>query len=405
MIREVSHEGSHSALQSGDAVYSYSNTFTALPGEQVDLYHPPRRAIVPRIPGVITARIEANGGEYAALDNMGRYKIRLPFDLSDAKNYDGSKYVRLAQPYSGNKYGMHFPSHEGAEMILGCIDGDPDKPLGLGTIPNANTVSPVASANKEQNVIRTAGNNEMVMDDTKGKQKIRMTSAAKNAAEFDDENKRIVIQTTDGNKLLLDDKNEACSWNAKDHNVTMTYKGGKEGVVITTGGGHVVTIDDAGKKIVIESNAGNIIEMDDNAGKITMADSKKKNTVTLDGSQGLILDSKGKISIKAMQDVVIEGMNISMKANQAIQGKANTDVKLDGLNVTAKANANFKASGMAGATMESTGNTTVKGMMTKVEGTGQLQASSTGMAKFAGSMTQLEATGPMMVKGAVVMIN
>ncbi len=405
MVREVCHEGSHSALQTGDAVYTYTNAFTAIPSKQVDFFRPPRRAAVPRIPGVITAKIEANGGEYAALDDMGRYKVRLPFDVSDAKNFEASKYVRLAQPYSGSKYGMHFPSHEGSEMILGCIDGDPDKPLGLGTIPNANTISPVVSANKEQNVIRTSGNNEFVLDDTKDKQKIRMTTSAKNAAEFDDENKRIVVQTTDANKVLLDDKNEVCSWNAKDHNITMAYKGGQEGIVITTGGGHVIQIDDNGKKIVIQSNGGNMVEMDDNAGKITLADGKGKNTVTLDGSQGLILDSKGKISLKATQDVIIEGMNISMKANQAINNKANTDVSLEGLNISAKANAAFKASGMSGATLESTANTTVKGTMTKVEGTGQLQASSTGMAKFAGSVTQLESSGPMMIKGAVVMVN
>jgi type VI secretion system secreted protein VgrG len=50
-------------------------------------------------------------------------------------------------------------------MIVGCINGDPDKPIGLGTIPNANTISPVCSRNKHTSVIRTAGNNEMVFDD------------------------------------------------------------------------------------------------------------------------------------------------------------------------------------------------------------------------------------------------
>ena len=74
-----------------------------------------------------------------------------------------------------------------------------------------------------------------------------MKTAALNSAEFDDENRRIFLQTTDENKLLLDDKNEAVECNAKDHNIKMSYKGGEEGIVITTGGGHVIKIDDANK--------------------------------------------------------------------------------------------------------------------------------------------------------------
>jgi type VI secretion system secreted protein VgrG len=139
---------------------------------------------------------------------MGRYKVRLPFDLSDSKNYNASKYVRLAQPYSGSNYGIHFPSHDGAEMIVACVDGNPNKVMGIGTIPNPDTMSPVVSKNSRQSIIRTAGGNEMCMDDLEKKQKIHITTPDQNIVTLDDGNDNISIETTDKNRVILDDKNK-----------------------------------------------------------------------------------------------------------------------------------------------------------------------------------------------------
>ncbi|MFW6255081.1 MAG: type VI secretion system Vgr family protein [Chitinivibrionales bacterium] len=399
LIREVIHSGSHSAMRTGDAEYTYANKFVALSSDQIDTFRPLRKAKIPRVNGIMTALIEANGSDYAALDDQGRYKVRMPFDLSDNANYEGSKYIRLAQPYAGNNYGMHFPSHEGAEMVWACVDGDPDKPLGLGTVPNANTVSPVVSGNKEQSVIRTAGANEMVMDDTDGKQKIRMTTAAKNVSELDDENKRAYVQTTNGNKILLDDANEQCSWNAKDHNITMSYKSGEEGVVITTGGGHVIRVDDKNKAITIQSNGGHVVEMDDNGGTITLADGKGKNTVTLDGSQGLILDSKGKISINATQDIDIKGANINMEASSGkLEAKAMQDVNISGMNISQKAN--MDAAIEAGMNLGMKAN-----MNASMEGSMGAEVKSSLQAKMSGTMTEVSGSAMTTVKGGIVMVN
>jgi len=34
-------------------------------------------------------------------------------------------------------YGLHFPSKRGSEMVLAYVNGNPDKPVGLGFVPNA----------------------------------------------------------------------------------------------------------------------------------------------------------------------------------------------------------------------------------------------------------------------------
>ncbi|KMQ50104.1 type IV secretion protein Rhs [Chitinispirillum alkaliphilum] len=175
VITQVSHSGNHIQLSNGGEK-SYTNNFKGIPFSNAQFYAPDRQTPVPRVNGVITAKVEANKSDYASVDDKGRYKVRMPFDISDCPNSDASKYIRLAQPYSGSDYGFHFPSHEGTEMVCACIDGDPNKPIGLGTVPNANTNSPVTSNNNHQNIIRTAGKNEMVMDDKKGKEAITIFS-------------------------------------------------------------------------------------------------------------------------------------------------------------------------------------------------------------------------------------
>ena len=207
-------------------------------------------------------------------------------------------------------------------MVLACIDGNPNKPVGIGTVPNANTVSPVASKNKAQSVIRTAGGNEMVMDDTADKQKVTINTNAKNAIELDDENKKVVIKSTGddngNNQIILDDANGSVTISGMNHGMKMSY--GDEGKTITiqTEAEHVIKIDDDNQIITIQTAGGHAVQMDDNGNTITLKDGAGKNTVTLDGGGGLSLDSQGEIKITAQADLVIEAANIKMTAQQAI---------------------------------------------------------------------------------------
>jgi type VI secretion system secreted protein VgrG len=353
-----------------------------MPADRANNFAPQKKAIVPKVNGVMTALIEAQGSDYASLDDMGRYKVRMPFDNSDARNGEASKYLRLAQPYAGPKYGIHFPSHEGAEMVWACIDGDPDKPIGVGTVPNSNTMSPVVSANKAQNIIRTAGGNELLLDDTDKKQKVKLTTSARHTLEMDDDQERISLKSTKANELLLDDKNESVQWTGSAHRITMTYKSGSEGIVITTKEGNVVTLDDKGKKIFVKTKAGHTLEMDDDGKKMVLADCAKKNKVTLDGNGGLILDSQGKIEITAQQDIEIKGMNIKVTAQNGIEAKAAADMKLKGMNLEAKGD-----------------------MGVKVEGGVNLELKGGAQGKLSATMIDVNGSAMTKVQGGMVMIN
>jgi type VI secretion system secreted protein VgrG len=68
---------------------------------------------------------------------------------------------------------------KGTEVIVGFIHGDPDRPVILGTLPNAANASPVVDVNRHNNVISTPGGNSITMEDTEGQQAMRLVSADK----------------------------------------------------------------------------------------------------------------------------------------------------------------------------------------------------------------------------------
>ena len=104
-------------------------------------------------------------GDFSTLDAHGRYRVRLPFDGTGNKGERASCWVRMAQSYAGTGYGSHFPLHKGAEVVLAFLDGDPDRPIIVGAVPNAHTPGPSARPNATQSVVHSASGVRFVMED------------------------------------------------------------------------------------------------------------------------------------------------------------------------------------------------------------------------------------------------
>ncbi len=149
----------------------YRNSFEAMPFDVQ--YRPEPASEKPLFRGVLPAHVDASGtGQYAQLDEWGRYKVRLPFDVSGRDKGKASHWVRMAQPYAGSGHGMHFPLHKEAEVMLVFTGGDPDRPIILGAVSNPECPSPVNAANQTQNAIVTGGNNKVSMQDKQGKEQV-----------------------------------------------------------------------------------------------------------------------------------------------------------------------------------------------------------------------------------------
>ncbi|WP_437916064.1 type VI secretion system tip protein TssI/VgrG [Sorangium sp. So ce302] len=176
LLVEVRHRLQQATLNAGTGEErAYANEFRAIPFSTT--YRPPRLTPKPKVHGVITGVIDAAAkGQYAEVDESGRYRVRFLFDTSSAEDGKASRLIRMAQPHTGAGYGFHFPLRSGVEVILTFIDGDPDRPIIAGAVPNPQTPSTVDAKNARRNVIRTGGNNEINIDDNEGEERIKLST-------------------------------------------------------------------------------------------------------------------------------------------------------------------------------------------------------------------------------------
>ncbi len=150
----------------------YRNTFTAIPSDIQ--FRPEIKTPKARINGTIQGWIDSAGsGQYAELDEQGRYKVIFPFDLSDRKDGKASTWLRRIQPYGGSGHGMHMPLHRGAEVLIAFTNGDPDRPIIAGSAPNPRSPSLVDSDNQTRSRLRSSSGNELHFEDKQGEERIQ----------------------------------------------------------------------------------------------------------------------------------------------------------------------------------------------------------------------------------------
>lgn len=157
----------------------YSNSFSLIPAELQ--YRPEQTTPKPRYYGATRAHVDGEGeGEYAHVDDYGRYKIVLPFDRTARGEAKASAWVRMAQPFSGENEGMHFPLRKDAEVLLTFVDGDPDRPIISGAVPNHKNVSVVTRDNSTQSRIQSRQGNKIEVEDNESTRRIKFYTPHKN---------------------------------------------------------------------------------------------------------------------------------------------------------------------------------------------------------------------------------
>jgi type VI secretion system secreted protein VgrG len=149
-------------------VTSYANEFRLTEASRT--YRPARLTHRPRIDGVLTGVIEPNVdgvmGQMAQLDEQGRYTVRFYFDPAPLGGRPLSTHrVRMIQQHSGPNYGTHMPLKAGTEVLVVFVDGDPDRPLIMGSVHNPATPTPVTSRNPSMHRIVTASGIMIEMKD------------------------------------------------------------------------------------------------------------------------------------------------------------------------------------------------------------------------------------------------
>jgi type VI secretion system secreted protein VgrG len=180
VLLEVRHKVSQEHHGEAIAAGTYANEFTAMPAALA--YRPERATPWPSIHGVVQAKVSGGAFAYAELDDMGRYKIDADYDAS----HQTIGKVRMAQPSVGENAGMHFPLRKDTEVLLGHIDGDPDRPIILGAVHDGKKVNlldktrdPLGTLNS----IRSQGGNLLHLGDDPANKFITLMNGSCNAIQ------------------------------------------------------------------------------------------------------------------------------------------------------------------------------------------------------------------------------
>ncbi|MDP9573312.1 UNVERIFIED_ORG: type VI secretion system secreted protein VgrG [Agrobacterium larrymoorei] len=154
----------------------YRNSFEAIPS-RVPLT-PHRMTKRPRIEGTQVAIVAGPEGEEIHPDQYGRIKLWFPWDRKAKKDGTDTCWVRVAQSWAGSAWGGQTIPRIGMEVMVAFVDGDPDRPLVTGVVPNpANGVPYELPANKTRMVLRSnthkgTGFNELSFEDEAGKEQL-----------------------------------------------------------------------------------------------------------------------------------------------------------------------------------------------------------------------------------------
>ena len=357
LVTAVRHRGGTAEDAGGDGAPSdgapaYTNTFEALPANAP--FRPERGTPVPTAPGLMTARVESAGGPYAFVDEDGRYRTRLALDRSDAPEAQATRPVRLVQPYSGPDYGLHLPNHAGTEMVLGFANGDLDRPIALGTVPNPSQGSPAVARNRMENVLRSWAGNALVLDDTRGGEHVRLTAVKDHTERVADAQAVEVGSTqtitvgTDRAKRVEGNQSESVGGSksidvGESHTETIGAKAtvdvgaGRETRVgederLDVGRAQVTTVaadvtTTIGERLMVQVGASSDLAVADDARVEVGAEARVDvgTELVVDVADQITIRCGGaSITLKSNGDVQIAGANISVKGSGTVAIKGST---------------------------------------------------------------------------------
>jgi type VI secretion system secreted protein VgrG len=179
-VRHMATDTSH-LTQADREPCQYQNSFTAIP---LDVpFRPARVTEKPFVHGPQTAVVVGPAGEEIYTDKYGRIKVQFHWDRQGKKDENSSCFVRVAQSWAGRNFGSIFLPRIGQEVVVAFEEGNPDRPLVVGSVYNAEQPVPFALPdNKTQSGLRTrsslgggaANCNELVFEDRKGSELVKL---------------------------------------------------------------------------------------------------------------------------------------------------------------------------------------------------------------------------------------
>jgi len=347
MITHNANEGSYRAGDNGS--FSYSNDFQCAPEESV--LRPIKTRAKPYIAGSQTAVVVGPSAEEIYTDKFGRIKVQFFWDRLGKKDENSSCWIRVAQVWSGKKWGAQFLPRVGQEVLISFMEGDPDRPIVVGSVYNADQMPTYdLPANKAISGIKsrstkgagTENYNELRFEDEKGKELFYL-HAEKDEQEVIENDQDVSVghdqkievgnDTVEnvGNDLTQSVKNDKTLSTGANHDESIgknaTVSIGEDSKLdvgknqnITVGTDQTESVGsnytvDVGKDLK-ESVGGSYTE------SVTKDYALQAKTITLSASSEITIKvGSAKISMKKNGDISISGGKINVKGSGAVSIK------------------------------------------------------------------------------------
>jgi type VI secretion system secreted protein VgrG len=331
VVTAVRHEAyDHSGLVAGaGGTETYGATLRLVQASRV--WMPAPRHPRPAMSGMYSAKVTGPGGEKIHVDKYGRIKVKFRWDRKGKDDDTSSIWVRVMQPAAGSWGGTWFLPRVGDEVMVAFVDGDPDRPIVVGSVYGMDSPPPFdPGANKTQTGYRTRSYksdskedaNILRFEDKKGSEEVLLHAQKDLTVAVEHDETRTV--------------QNARTTTIKDSDDTLTLEKGSRSEKISMGDDTLVIEQGSRATTLKMGNEDVKLDMGNEAHKLGMGNF----TLTCD---------LGAVTIEAMQSITMKVGANSVTIDQ-------TGVTIKGILVTA----------------EGTAMTTVKAPMTQVKGDGMV---------------------------------
>jgi type VI secretion system secreted protein VgrG len=412
---------------------TYRNSFEVIPATV-----PVRPAIVtpaPHIHGAQTAIVVGPKGEEIYTDQYGRVKVQFHWDRLGKDDDKSSCWVRVAQTWASAGFGAMFIPRVDDEVVVTFFDGNPDRPLIVGSVYHSTNVVPYPlPGNKTRSTIKSnstpggGGSNELRFEDKKGSEEVYVHAQKDwTIGVENDKNQKVGHDETleidhDRTKTVKNDQTATI-----EHDDTLTVKNDQTMTVqhdqsLTVQNNRSVTVQAdhteavTGKQTVTIGKAHSVTVSDKQEISISKTRSLKvgddvtesfsaKLTVSVTGDVSETMNGKRAVSLSGDHTESVGGnrkITITGDSTETVSGKKTFSITGD-VTIT---------SGSSKVTIKPSGEISIQGVQMTIDASGPLKihgatidVKSDGSESLKAAVINHSADGPHTIKGAMIVLD
>lgn len=335
VLYEVIHEAR--IITEGTKEHLYKNSYRAFPATIP--FRPAKKTQKPRIYGTQTAKVTGKPGEEIYTEEYGRIKVKFHWDPSESQDDTTSCWIRVATLWAGQNWGTLFTPRVGQEVVVSFIDGDPDKPLVVGSVyngenkppylPGEPTKSTLKSQTSKKETEATTGYNELRFEDKRLSEEIYIHAQKDFKIDIQNDHNIKIVGGNRSITLEAQAEQEEERQGTQSNDSLKLMNGDKSLEIIR--GNYTIRLDDG--NITVTCLKGNLdfkVDGDisfDCTGNFNV---KAAEAISLDAGSSITANALSSFSAKAVSSATITAGSIEVDALTTLDLKGGATASLSG---------------------------------------------------------------------------